>query len=166
MAPGGLPVLRGQQVSWERLCSEALGQPVRSVKARAIARLWSGYGCVTELAATAEDGSVHRLVAKQVDPPPQRGQAVDVSHSRKIKSYAAEAGFYASHAARLLEPGAGACAAAIARPLLVDVSPPSHTLFVLTDLRTAFPSQRYSLDKQVRKVCVCMPVCACVCDCE
>ena len=81
--------------------------------------------------------------AWQVDPPRESG----VSYDRKIKSYAAEAAFYSHYSSRVLEAGG---AAAIAEALLVDVSPPTHFLFVLSDLRVGFPKSKGCLDKQVR----------------
>jgi hypothetical protein len=78
----------------------------------------------------------------QVDPPQERG----VSHERKLKSYAAEAAFYTHYSSRVLASGS---AAAIAEALLVDVSPPTHFLFVLRDLRVGYPHNRHALNKQV-----------------
>lgn len=69
-----------------------------------------------------------------------------MSHERKLKSYAAEAAFYTHYSERVLASGS---AAAIAEALLVDVSPPTHFLFVLTDLRVGFPHERHALSKQV-----------------
>jgi hypothetical protein len=75
-----------------------------------------------------------------------------VSHERKLKSYAAEAAFYSSCCGRVLKSGGNdAAAAAVAEALLVDVSPPTHFLFVLRDLRVAFPQHRYTLDEQVSR---------------
>lgn len=70
-----------------------------------------------------------------------------MSHERKLKSYAAEAAFYSRYCSRVLASGS---AAAVAQPLLVDVRPPTHFLFVLSDLRVQFPERRYTLDTQVR----------------
>lgn len=86
--------------------------------------------------------------AWQVDPPRESG----VSYDRKIKSYAAEAAFYGHYSSRVLEAGG---AAAIAEALLVDVSPPTHFLFVLSDLRVGFPKSKGCLDKQVRHLAEC-----------
>jgi hypothetical protein len=166
-------MLLGKRVSWAELVQEALQKPVKSVTHKSIARLWSGYGSIQEVAATTDDGQQHRLVVKQVllrshtcssrpalgiciadpttcvlptlqvDPPQERG----VSHERKLKSYAAEAAFYSHYCSRVLASGS---AAAVAQPLLVDVRPPTHFLFVLSDLRVQFPERRYTLDAQVR----------------
>lgn len=70
-----------------------------------------------------------------------------MSHERKLKSYAAEAAFYSHYCGCVLASGS---AAAVAQPLLVDVRPPTHFLFVLSDLRVQFPERRYTLDTQVR----------------
>jgi hypothetical protein len=78
----------------------------------------------------------------QVDPPQERG----VSHERKLKSYAAEAAFYSHYCSRALTSGG---AAAVAEALLVDVSPPTHFLFVLRDLRVGYPKSKSCLEKQV-----------------
>jgi hypothetical protein len=75
----------------------------------------------------------------QVDPPKGAG----VSHDRKLKSYLAEAAFYTHHAAR-----AGA-ACAVAQPLLVDVSPPRHFFFLMSDLSEKYPEQPHSYTLQV-----------------
>jgi hypothetical protein len=77
--------------------------------------------------------------SRQVDPPKGAG----VSHDRKLKSYLAEAAFYSHHAAK-----AGA-ACAVAQPLLVDVSPPRHFFFLMSDLSEQFPEQPHSYTLQV-----------------
>lgn len=69
-----------------------------------------------------------------------------MSHERKLKSYAAEAAFYSHYCSRVLTSGG---AAIVAEALLVDVSPPTHFLFVLKDLRVRYPKSKSCLDKQV-----------------
>lgn len=91
-----------------------------------------------------------------------------MSHERKLKSYAAEAAFYSTYSSRVLSSGG---AAVIAEALLVDVSAPTHFLFVLTDLRVNYPQHRYSLDKQVRaatthRAWIGRVVPTCVCSCK
>eukprot|EP00879_Flechtneria_rotunda_P025419 GHRR01027012.1.p1 GENE.GHRR01027012.1~~GHRR01027012.1.p1 ORF type:complete len:337 (+),score=117.66 GHRR01027012.1:452-1462(+) len=73
----------------------------------------------------------------QVDPPPGSG----ASHDRKIKSYAVEASFYTHYSHQLL---AAASACAVSQPLLVDVSPPHHFFFLLSDLTEHFPERIHS----------------------
>lgn len=69
-----------------------------------------------------------------------------MSHERKLKSYAAEAAFYSHYCSRVLAAGG---AAAVAEALLVDVSPPTHFLFVLRDLRVGYPKSKSCLETQV-----------------
>lgn len=56
----------GKRVSCADLVQEALQKPVKSVTHKSIARLWSGYGSIQEVAAITDDGEQHRLVVKQV----------------------------------------------------------------------------------------------------
>jgi hypothetical protein len=106
-----------------------------------------------------------RLVAKAVDPPGGEDEK-DAGHQRKLRSYAVEAAFYRAGAPRLaqlasslgLDPynpsaaddggggGDGALQGGgswcwVPRPVALEAEPPRHFLFLLSDLRPAFPRQ-------------------------
>lgn len=57
--------------------------------------LWSGYGEIVRVAL--EGAEARTAIVKHVRPPARAG---DVSHARKVRSYAVEAAFYASYAER------------------------------------------------------------------
>lgn len=67
-----------------------------------IQRLWSGYGSIVRYAL--EGGTVESVVVKHVSPPNglnhPRGWNTDLSHERKLKSYAVETAWYQDWAGR------------------------------------------------------------------
>jgi hypothetical protein len=99
--------------------------------------LWSGYGAIYRVALGGPDPI--RLVAKSVAPPNRvkhpRGWNSDLSHQRKLRSYAVERAWYLSYAPR--------CAAGCRVPTLyAEACTEGKWLFLFEDLDDAGFSER------------------------
>lgn len=104
-----------------------------------IQRLWSGYGSIVRY--VLEGSTVASVVVKHVSPPNglnhPRGWNTDLSHDRKLKSYAVETAWYQDWATR--------CDAVCRVPLCYGVeSNEDEVVLVLEDLDAAGFSERRS----------------------
>ena len=108
----------------------------RARRGARLASLWSGYGEIVRV--HLEGGPAPTVVLKSVTPPASRahprGWASERSHARKLRSYAVEAAFYRSFAAR--------SGARVPKAYGVEEAPGAWR-FVLEDLDAAgFPERR------------------------
>lgn len=113
-------------------------------------RLWSGYGSIVRYTLTGADAS--SVIVKHVSPPTAtdhpRGWNTDISHERKLKSYAVETAWYRDYAGR--------CGAACRVPRCLDVaSEGDEVVMVLEDLdAVGFPARKTALDESELAGCL------------
>ena len=132
----------------EQVSSLLGGDPVTDLEL--IQELWSGYGAIYRLAL---GGSAPRqVVVKSVAPPSRsahpRGWNTDLSHQRKLRSYAVERSWYLHYAAR-----AGYSARVPA--LLAEACTDERWLFVFEDLDQAgFSARRHRAAPDEIRACL------------
>lgn len=107
------------------------------VRAKRLGSVWAEYGALYRLTATDNVKRATRtFFAKHVTPP--YNLVKGASWHRKVNSYEVEAFFYNALAPGLLEAGA---AAPVPRPVCVQVHKPKSFVFLLEDVKPAFPRQ-------------------------
>ena len=124
-------------VEEEELLSAALGQSVKILRRDRVQSLWAGYGSIDRLTLSGANVP-NTVVVKRVSA--GRGDAADISHQRKVRSYHVERAFYQNYSSRTTE----SCRV----PRLLASSPPTspNVVLVLEDLDAAgWAERRHSL---------------------
>lgn len=145
-----MPILRGfMQERIESIICEATGGG-SVAEAAVVQRLWSGYGSIVRYRLIG--ASVPSVIVKHVSPPAAadhpRGWNTDISHQRKLKSYAVETAWYRAYALR--------CDSSCRVPrCLAAVSEGDEVVMVLEDLDAAgFPARQTTVDPPQLAACI------------